>query len=228
MDEDGRAKRQCELRSWENVYTVSRKLAEKIKQSGFQPDVVIGLARGGWVPARNICDFLGVKDLISMKMEHWGVTAHPDGKAKMKYPVKYDLKGKKVLIVDDCADTGESLYLAKEHVKKHMKPKEAKTATMQVFDVTPEKNMPDIWVEKLSWRWIIYPWNFTEDVINLINKLLDNYEKMHIEKIKSGLEEYFDIEVDIKTLEGIMTESERRKNIKRIKEVGKLYWQKIE
>ncbi len=205
----------CEMRSWENVYDVSRKLAEKIKKSGYQPDIIIGLARGGWVPARNLCDFLGVKDLVSLKMEHWGITATPDGEAKVKFPLKIDLTGKRVLVVDDCSDTGKSLVEAKKYIKT-LKPGVVKIATMQIFDTTPADGIPDFWVERIPWVWVMYPWNMNEDLINLISQLLNKKGKMHLDHIRKGLEDEFEVGVDAKLLKEIMLESERRNKVMRI------------
>jgi len=205
----------CEMRSWENVYLNSRKLSEGIKKAGYQPDIIIGLARGGWVPARNLCDFLGVKDLVSLKMEHWGVTATPDGEAKVKFPLRMDMTGRKVLVVDDCSDTGKSLVEARKYIRT-LHPKEVRTATMQIFDTTPEEGIPDFWAERIPWVWVIYPWNMTEDLINLISKLLGRNGKMHIENIRKGLEEEFRVGVDASQLKEIMLESERRKMVMRI------------
>ena len=205
----------CDIRSWENVYLNSRKLSELIKKSGYQPDIIIGLARGGWVPARNLCDFLGVTDLLSLKMEHWGVTATPDGEAKVRFPLKIDLTGKKVLVVDDCSDTGKSLVESRKYIQT-LKPKTVKTATMQIFDSTPSDGIPDFWVEKIPWVWVIYPWNMTEDLINLISQLLDKKGKMHLDHIRKGLEEEFEVGVDDKLIKEIMIESERRNKVMRI------------
>ena len=107
------------------------------------------------------------KDLLSLKVEHWGITATPDGKARVKYGLPTSLKGKNVLIVDDCVDTGESMKIAKEYVKM-LGASEIKTASLQIFDSTPESLYPDFFVEKLPWKWIIYPWNYREDLTNLL------------------------------------------------------------
>ncbi|MDY6964366.1 MAG: phosphoribosyltransferase [Halobacteriota archaeon] len=202
-------KRSCEIRSWENVYKRSKELSDKVKEAEYEPDIVIGLARGGWVPARNLCDFLGIKDLISLKLEHWGVTATPDGEAKIKYPIDIDLTGKKVLVVDDCSDTGESIKETKKFLQK-LNPKTVKTATMQIFDTTPKDGIPDFWVERVPWIWIIYPWNITEDLINLTNELIEGGEKNHSENLQKSLKEKFDLTVDTETIEYIMEEAKRR------------------
>jgi len=205
----------CDIRSWENVYANSRRLSDRIIRAGYQPDMIIGLARGGWVPARNLCDFLGVKDLLSLKLEHWGVTATPDGEAKIKYPFRMDLSGKKLLIVDDCSDTGKSLIEAKKYIGT-MNPADIRTASLQAFDTTPKEGMPDFWSERIPWVWVIYPWNMTEDLINLVSRLLGKGGKMHIDHIRKGLEDEFSVSIDPKMLDEVMRESERRKKAMRI------------
>ncbi|MFH1445510.1 MAG: phosphoribosyltransferase [Nanoarchaeota archaeon] len=216
-------KGKCEVLSWERFHEASVKLGDIIKKSEFQPDIIIGLARGGWVPARNICDFLGVKDLISIKMEHWGDTASKDGEAVMKYPVKVDLTDKNVLIVDDVTDSGESLHVSKEYVKT-LNPAKVKTATVWCFDTTPKEKLSDFYVEILPWRWIIFPWNYTEDVINLMKKMVVHYEKMHHDDIHKGMHAHFDIKLDKDVVSEMLKEAERRNKLKKHDDE---YWRKI-
>jgi len=46
--------------TFDEIVEWSRRLADKIKESGWQPDVIVAVARGGYVPARLLCDWLGV------------------------------------------------------------------------------------------------------------------------------------------------------------------------
>ena len=55
----------CIVASWDEIYKIAKSTADKIKESGFHPDIIIAIARGGLVPARLLSDFLHVKDLIS-------------------------------------------------------------------------------------------------------------------------------------------------------------------
>jgi len=57
------------LVSWEDIVKWSRELARKIKKSGFIPDVIVAVARGGFVPARLLCDFLNVENLLSIQSQ---------------------------------------------------------------------------------------------------------------------------------------------------------------
>ena len=199
------------LASWEDVERWAGEGAWKILEEGWKPDVIVGLARGGWVPARLYCDYLGVKDLVSLKVEHWGVTATPDGKAKLKYGSNYDLSGKRVLIVDDISDTGESLTLAKNYVESQ-KPAEIRTATL--LTIKGSRFRPDYYGEEIDWAWIVFPWNFVEDMINLVNNLLEERESLTTDEIIELFRELHGLEVPKGKLEEALRMAERRKIFK--------------
>ena len=153
--------------SWSEVVEWCRALAQKIRLSKFKPDVIVAIARGGFVPARLLCDYLDVIDLLSIKIEHWIETGKHKEEATIKYPFNYDFAGYKVLIVDDIADTGKSVVLASKYISENCKPRELKTATMQVIPAT-SMIIPDYYVDEVKeWTWYMYPWNFTEDMVNL-------------------------------------------------------------
>ena len=40
----------CRLITWEEAYQLSRRLSRLIKSSGFRPDLIIAIGRGGYVP----------------------------------------------------------------------------------------------------------------------------------------------------------------------------------
>ncbi|MCG2888076.1 MAG: phosphoribosyltransferase [Sulfolobales archaeon] len=160
--------------SWQEIVDWSYGLAERIIDSGYRVDVIIAIARGGLVPSRILADRLGVVDVISLKVEHWVQTASRNPEARIKYPYTVDLSGKNVLIVDDIADTGDSLILAKDYAKRNFNPKEIRTATLQVITQTT-KYVPDYYyLEVKDWAWFMYPWNYWEDLINLVKKLKES------------------------------------------------------
>lgn len=195
----------CEVMSWELFDKLSEIVAEKIKISGFHPDFIIGIARGGWVLSRVLCDYLGVKDLISLKVEHWGITATPNGKAQIKYPFNIDLSEKKVLVVDDITDTGESMIVAINYTKG-MNPAEIKTAALR--HIKGSKFIPDFFGDEISWRWVVFPWNFVEDMCNIIPKVLGS--GVEVNNIKKQLKSNFKIELTEKQILDILNEIERR------------------
>lgn len=162
----------CKLVSWEEISKWTFQVAKKIRNSRFHPSVVIGLTRGGWVPARLLCDHLKVKKLYAVKTEHWGVTANPDGKALLTQELNISIQEDNVLVVDDITDTGESLMLAMAHLSI-MHPRQLHSATL--LHITHSKFEPDYYtveVPKEKWTWFIFPWNLNEDLRTLTPKTI--------------------------------------------------------
>jgi len=206
--------------SWSEVVEWSRGLARKIRSSGFKPDVIIAIARGGFVPARLLCDYLDVVDLLSIKIEHWIETGKHKDEATMKYPFDYDLSDRNVLIVDDIADTGKSVVLASKHIKEKCRPKMLKTATMQVIPVT-SMIIPDYYVDKVKkWTWYMYPWNFTEDMINLTMRIINDKpnEKWQVSAIAEGFRESYGVDFPTGVYKEILEEMVSRDKIRKVKD----------
>lgn len=197
----------CVLMDWESVYEYCRVLAGKMRQDKFKPDVVIAIARGGYVPARNLCDQLGITDLTSVKVDHWGVTATKDQQARLRYPFTANLEGKKVLLIDDLADTGESFRVAVPAIQAQ-NPAELRTASLFVLENS--KYTPDYYASRRKWAWIIFPWNFTEDCVNLIAKLFKPSEIMHLKEVSARINESYGISVSHSKLLHVMQELEQR------------------
>ena len=207
---------ECQVMDWNYFYKLARQVADKINSSGYKPDIIVGLARGGWVLARVLCDFVGVKDLLSLKVEHWGVTATPDGTAKLKHPLNVDVTGKKLLVVDDITDTGESMRVTVEYLKS-LNPSEIRTASLQ--HLTCAKFKADYVGEVLPWRWVIFPWNFTEDMCTLIPKACKRLEidldgEVDVTQIKNDLKQMHTIDLNEETVADILKEIKRRNSKK--------------
>ena len=153
-----------------------------------------------------MCDYLGVKDLVSLKVEHWGVTATPDGKAQIKYPFDIDLSGRRVLVVDDITDTGESMMIAAEYVQSK-NPAQIKTAALR--HIEGSKFKPDFYGDIIKWRWVVFPWNYVEDMCNIIPKASEGTSSL--EEVKRNLKAQYTIDLTLKQIEEINKELERRK-----------------
>ncbi len=179
----------CVLTNWDYIYNLCRNISTEIKHSEYEPDIIIALARGGWFAGRVLCDFLGLDDLSSLKVEHYiGTTAIDSGEPYIKYPLSDNvIEGKKVLIVDDIVDTGESMLSAKAYVEGR-KPREVRTASLQYLGSS--KIDPDYVGERLEdWAWIVYPWNFMEDMISILAKCMrkDPKKRWSLEDLKHSL-----------------------------------------
>jgi len=185
----------CTITNWEYIYGLCRDVSDQVKGDAFEPDVVVALARGGWFAGRCICDFLGLDDLTSLKMEHYVGTAQKTGDPEVRYPMpEGSVAGKDVLIIDDIADTGGSIERAYEYVTDR-DAGEVRTATLQLLQ-TSEFD-PDYVGERLEeWAWVVYPWNFIEDMIDLAAGVMEkgDGDVFTTAEIRHLLGEYHDIE----------------------------------
>lgn len=195
--------------SWKRVVRDSKTLSSLIKTSGFDPDIVVAICRGGLVPARLVCDFLHIKDLTTIKVEHWGMVATTTEKAVIKFPLYVDIKDKRVLLVDDITDTGDTLRVSLEHLKK-FGPREIRTAVL--IHKIISNFLPDYYVKKMiKWQWVIFPWHVWEDLTGFIKGIkatgIDGAED-----IRQELKSKYNIEVQFEIIKEILSEIEQLNN----------------
>ncbi|MHA1833011.1 MAG: phosphoribosyltransferase [Candidatus Baldrarchaeia archaeon] len=171
---------------WDDVYELTLKVAEKIMKSGFSPDILVGIARGGWIVARLLSDFLDNSNVTSIRIEFYKGIAETGEKPQITQPLIVDVKDKNVLICDDVADTGHSLIAAVEHIKEKG-AKEVKVATLHLKPWSSYK--PDYFVVETD-AWIIYPWEIRETISKLVSKLKSegkSLEEIKKELLKTGI-----------------------------------------
>ena len=163
----------CRRTTWQDLERWSDTLADRIRAANAVPDTVVALTRGGWVPARMLADRLGLKRLLALRAQHWGVTARPDGKAEISEGLVHSVRDQRVLVVDDITDTGESLALAVDHVRA-MGARTVETAAC--LHIAHAKFVPTFFAEEIprdGWVWIVFPWNFWEDLRTLAPQALN-------------------------------------------------------
>ncbi len=142
--------------SWMKIKKMCKALAKKV--SLFKPDWIIGVSRGGLVPARLLSDYLNIFNISIIRIEFYKTITETKDFPTISQPLQVNVKGKKVLIVDDVVDTGRSLVVAKEHVKR-AGALEAKIAVLHFKPKSVIK--PDFYIESTN-AWIIYPWELEE------------------------------------------------------------------
>jgi len=171
---------ELEALSWEQIYEMLLNLADKIKRDDFKPDILVGICRGGWPPARVLSDLLENPQLANIKVEFYAGISETKSEPIITQPVSVSVMGKKVLVVDDVADTGESLYLVKRHIDE-MGATEVKVAT--IYYKPWSKLVPDYYEKKAS-EWVVFPWERKETVTSLIKKYLKNGKSVEEAKRK--------------------------------------------
>lgn len=156
--------------TWSNIYAGLADIACKIKREKAEFDAIVGLARGGWIPARILSDFLGVKRLISLQFSSYEEFKKAPLKHLDQEPL--ELQGKRILLVDDVADTGSSLIHAKDFIEKG--GNECKTAAIYVKPWT--RFWPDYFFKEVR-EWVVFPWEIFETVNTLLSQGVSDYEE---------------------------------------------------
>ncbi len=179
-------KLEFEIPSWEQIYEELLHLANRIRENNFKADVIVSVSRGGWPPARIMSDLLENPELANVRAEFYLGIAKTKGDPMITQPVSTSVKGKKVLIVDEVADTGKSLRL----VKSHLKEQEATEVKIMTIYYKPWSIVVPDWYAKETSRWIVFPWERKETV----RKVLKEYKNQGksgeeaVEKlVRSGL-----------------------------------------
>jgi len=176
-----------EIPSWHQIYELLLNLASTVRKSGFEPEIIVGVSRGGWPPARVMSDLLENPKLANVAAEFYIGVAETNGKPVITQPVSVSVKGKKVLVVDDVADTGESLRLVRSHLEEQGAT-EVKTAT--IYYKPWSVIIPDYY-EKETRSWIIFPWERKETVRKIVEKFKRQGNSIDTAKeklVSSGLE----------------------------------------
>ena len=152
--------------SWEQIYALLLNLARKIRNDKFSPDIIVGVSRGGWAPARVMSDLLENPELANVKAEFYLDVAKTKSEPVITQPVSVSVRNKKILIVDDVADTGKSLRL----VRLHLKQQGATDVKIATIYYKPWSVVTPDWYERKTSRWIIFPWERKETVRNVVKK----------------------------------------------------------
>lgn len=151
-----------ETLSWERFGTATRELARTIVADGFAPEVVVAIARGGLLPGGAIAYALGVKSCGAINVEFYtGVGTVLDAPELLPPSLDLDsLVGRRVLLVDDVADSGRTLDLVVSLLRAQ--GVEVRSATL--YTKPGSVALPDY-----SWRetplWIDFPWSASGSVI---------------------------------------------------------------
>jgi hypoxanthine phosphoribosyltransferase len=157
-----------ELLSWASFGDASRELATMVAESGYAPGIVLGIARGGLIPAASMAYALDVKNVFMMSVEFYtGVDERLD------FPVMLppllnavDIKGALVLVVDDVADTGGTLKLVKDFCAEHV----AEVRCAVLYE-KPRSVVKCEYVWRRTERWVNFPWSSQPPVVQRIASL---------------------------------------------------------
>ncbi len=153
---DDASSNDMEVLTWPLYGEASKALADMVADSGYRPDLILSIARGGLLIAGSLAYSLGIKNLHVMNVEYY------TGKGeRLEFPVilpppltLVNLESAKVLIADDVADTGHTLAMVRDYVTPQVG--EVRSA---VLYQKPISVMDCDYVWRHTDRWIDFPWS---------------------------------------------------------------------
>lgn len=148
--------------TWEVFGEASRTLAQIVADDGYEPDMVLAIARGGLLIGGALGYALAVKNVYTMNVEFYtGVDERlPVPMILPPVPDLVELRFARVLVVDDVADTGHTLKIVLDFFKGRVK--EVRSA---VLYEKPHSVVQCDYAWKRTNLWINFPWSDKDPVV---------------------------------------------------------------
>lgn len=145
-------------------------LAQSIVEDGFEPDIILSVARGGVFVAGALAYALDCKNLHLVNVEFYtGVgTTLPMPVMLAPVPNVVDFSRKRILIADDVADTGKTLKLIYDFCEGHV----ADVRSAVIYE-KPESLVKCEYVWKRTQEWINFPWSVDGPLIHRPDQVRD-------------------------------------------------------
>ncbi|HID04445.1 MAG TPA: phosphoribosyltransferase [Candidatus Caldiarchaeum subterraneum] len=166
--------------TWRDIEELVDNLFLKLGET-YKPDTIIGVMRGGVIIANLLSDLFQSQEVYVIGCRSYmGKDRREEVKIYHDLILK-DLRNRRVLVVDDVSDSGNTLKTALKHIITPRSPGEVRTATLHIKPWT--SYTPDYYVDKTD-AWIIYPWERIE-AIKILGKIF--IKEMNHEQVVSEL-----------------------------------------
>lgn len=148
-----------EILTWSRFGDATRELAQQVADSQWQADVVVAIARGGLIPAGAVAYALGVKAMAATNVEFYTGIGEVLTEPVFLPPLmdSSSLGGKRVLVVDDVADSGRTLQKVIESLSEG--PAAAASVRSAVLYHKPRSVIVPDYVWLSTDKWIMFPWS---------------------------------------------------------------------
>lgn len=151
--------------SYRQIHRTVKKIAAEIVADGFDPDVIVAIGTGGFIPARILKTFLD-RPILTV-----GIQAYDENKRLIGRPrkiqwideVEKKLAGRKILLVDEVDDTRTTLEYCLNELATH-KPAETAVAILHCKRKKKRGVIPAFVTRYYAGSevddvWLAYPWD---------------------------------------------------------------------
>jgi uncharacterized protein len=151
--------------TYEDIHKTSLEIAKRVKASGFEPDVIVAIGSGGFIPARIMRTFLG-KPILAVGVAYYDANDKPcelPRKVQWIEEAEKKLHGKRILLVDEVDDSRTTLEYCVRELLRH-KPEEIAVAVLHNKLKDKRGSIPDevkryFAGRDIEDRWVCYPWD---------------------------------------------------------------------
>ncbi len=151
--------------TYEDIHKTAQDISRRVKTSGFEPDVIVAIGSGGFIPARIMRTFLG-KPILAVGIAYYDSDDRPvDSPRKVQWVEEAEKKlaGKRILLVDEVDDSRATLEYCVRELLRHG-PREIAVAVLhnklkeKRGSMPPEVRRYFAGLE-IEDRWVSYPWD---------------------------------------------------------------------
>lgn len=150
---------------WKDYHGLSQKIAAALLAHEKPFDIIVAIGRGGLTFGHLLSDFLRIP-ICSITIQSY-TDIQEQGEVHITEGLSSSIENKRVLLVDDIADTGTTLKRAVLYLKT-FKPKNITTATLFY---KPHSTVRPDYFAKLTKQWILQPFEVTEWVYTFTKKM---------------------------------------------------------
>jgi uncharacterized protein len=151
--------------SYAQIHDTIRHLAQVIESSGFDPDVIVAIGTGGFIPARILKTYID-RPILTVGLKLYDENNHPaQSPRKIQWidEVEKKLSGRRILLVDEVDDSRTTLeYCLRELLNHH--PDEVAVGVLHNKNKEKRGAFPPqvkrIFVgQEIEDQWVVYPWD---------------------------------------------------------------------
>jgi hypoxanthine phosphoribosyltransferase len=144
--------------TWDDLDRLTVAVARQITATEPAFDLIVALAKGAWPMSRSLVDYTQIAELASLGVKFYSGINERLAEPSIYQTLPTSVKGKRILLFDDVADTGESLLFVKDYL---LAQGASSVSTATLFFKPWSKCEPDFYGDT-SEAWIIFPFEKRE------------------------------------------------------------------
>ncbi|MGM5483066.1 MAG: phosphoribosyltransferase [Nanobdellota archaeon] len=138
--------------TWQEIESLIEGLASKVR--GYSPDIVVAIGMGGWIPARLLKKYIAA-EYYTLICSYYDENNQKTDKVRVIQDIGVNISSKRVLLLDEVADSGETLKKVDSYLRS-LGPSKLKTAV--IHKKSHSSFEPDLVAKDIGSEWIVYPW----------------------------------------------------------------------